>query len=296
MCRSRPSAPRPWRLARAGLLDNRYHTSNARAYLAASGYRGGRFYREVPAISDQGVITASGVAPIDFAREIFQALGPYGSCMLDAWFALFKYGDAAQVFELAKYTNLPTAQPIRSGIYRKSISQGDLFMTLKDFFLAQLDREAALTRKHGASVRGRPKRFQTARAFDGVRLSAALVAHMLGWIAFMIDRDEIDLAEPSSPGVFGRRWSAHQGGIAGRLGYAVCQSPTGAGSHQDEHLLTPWAFKMGGPNASEEPRYLMIMRRRLQPPCASSRTTHGVLCAGVFDRSGALRASADERL
>jgi putative intracellular protease/amidase len=102
-------------LARAGLLDNRYHTSNAREYLASSRYRGGRFYREVPAISDQGVITASGVAPIEFAREIFQALGLYGPCMLDAWFALFKYGDAAQFFELAKYTNRPPAQPMRPG-------------------------------------------------------------------------------------------------------------------------------------------------------------------------------------
>ena len=102
-------------LARDGLLDNRYHTSNAREYLGSSRYRGGRFYREVPAISDQGVITASGVAPIEFAREIFQALGLYGPCMLDAWFALFKYGDAAQFFELAKYTNRPPAQPMRPG-------------------------------------------------------------------------------------------------------------------------------------------------------------------------------------
>jgi len=107
-------------LARAGLLDNRYHTSNARDYLASCPYRGGRFYRDVPAISDQGVITASGVAPIDFAREIFQALGLYGPCMLDAWYALFKFGDANQFFELAQHASQPPTKPMRPGFTESS--------------------------------------------------------------------------------------------------------------------------------------------------------------------------------
>jgi|ERR1700723_256503 putative intracellular protease/amidase len=87
-------------LARAGLLDNRYHTSNAREYLASSGYRGGRWYRDVPAVSDQGVITASGVAPVDFAREIFECLSLFDPGALDGWYALFKHGDASRYYEL----------------------------------------------------------------------------------------------------------------------------------------------------------------------------------------------------
>ena len=89
-------------LARAGLLDNRYHTSNARNYLSATGYRGGGFYRERPAVMDQGVITASGVAPLEFAREIFEALHLYGADALEAWYALHKYGDASAYYELAQ--------------------------------------------------------------------------------------------------------------------------------------------------------------------------------------------------
>jgi len=89
-------------LARAGLLDNRHHTSNAQDYLAASGYRGGRFYRNRPAVTDQGVITASGVAPLEFAREIFEALHLYGADALEAWYALHKYGDASAYYELAQ--------------------------------------------------------------------------------------------------------------------------------------------------------------------------------------------------
>jgi putative intracellular protease/amidase len=89
-------------LARAGLLDNRHHTSNTRAYLAASGYRGGRFYRERPAIADQGVITASGVAPVDFAREVLEMLNVYGADTLDAWYALHKHGDPSMYYGLAQ--------------------------------------------------------------------------------------------------------------------------------------------------------------------------------------------------
>ena len=89
-------------LARAGLLDNRYHTSNARDYVGASGYRGGRFYRDKPAVTDQGVITASGVAPIEFAREIFEALNLYSADALDAWYALHKHGDVTAYYELAE--------------------------------------------------------------------------------------------------------------------------------------------------------------------------------------------------
>jgi putative intracellular protease/amidase len=88
-------------LARAGMLDDFHHTSNSREYLAASGYRGGNFYCDVPAITDEGVITASGIAPIEFAREIFRALDLYSQETLDAWYALFRLGDASRYFELS---------------------------------------------------------------------------------------------------------------------------------------------------------------------------------------------------
>lgn len=88
-------------LARTGLLDDRLHTSNDAAYLAASGYDGASFYRDVPAISDRNVITASGLAPLEFAREIFRILDLYSSGTLESWYALYKYGDAARFYEMA---------------------------------------------------------------------------------------------------------------------------------------------------------------------------------------------------
>jgi putative intracellular protease/amidase len=87
-------------LARAGMLDDFHHTSNSREYLASSGYRGGSFYCDVPAIADEGVITASGIAPVEFAREIFRTLGLYSREALDAWYALFRLGDASRYSDL----------------------------------------------------------------------------------------------------------------------------------------------------------------------------------------------------
>jgi len=90
-----------WALARAGFFDNRLHTSNSPEYLRASGYRGGSLYRKIPAIADGNLITASGAAPIDFAYQIFGLLQLYPDEALDAWYALFKHGDASKFAALA---------------------------------------------------------------------------------------------------------------------------------------------------------------------------------------------------
>ena len=87
-------------LARAGMLDDFHHTSNSREYLASSGYRGGSFYCDVPAITDENVITASGIAPVEFSREIFRTLGLYSREALDAWYALFRFGDTSRYSDL----------------------------------------------------------------------------------------------------------------------------------------------------------------------------------------------------
>lgn len=79
-------------LARGGLLDERGHTSNAREYLAATEYRGAARYEEAPAVTDQNLITASGVAPLDFALHIFHLLDLYRPAVLKAWYHLFKTG------------------------------------------------------------------------------------------------------------------------------------------------------------------------------------------------------------
>lgn len=82
-------------LAREGLLADRLHTSNAASYLKGTGYDAGDFYRDEPAVRDRGLITAGGMGPIEFAREIFAQLGVYEKAALDAWVQLYKTGNSA---------------------------------------------------------------------------------------------------------------------------------------------------------------------------------------------------------
>ena len=79
-------------LARGGLLDHSRHTSNALEYLAATQYRGASRYEDSPAVTDGNLITASGVAPVEFAQHIFQRLNLYSPAVFDAWYGLFKTG------------------------------------------------------------------------------------------------------------------------------------------------------------------------------------------------------------
>lgn len=80
-------------LGRLGLLDTRAHTGNYASQLrdVVPVYRGSALYRDQPqAVSDQGVITASGAAPVSFAREILDAIG-LGSAELFDYLGM--YGD-----------------------------------------------------------------------------------------------------------------------------------------------------------------------------------------------------------
>ena len=66
-------------LARAGVLDERPHTSNSLEFISTHGardYGGIAHYRDLPhAVSDGVVITASGAAPVSFAVACMKAVG-----------------------------------------------------------------------------------------------------------------------------------------------------------------------------------------------------------------------------
>ena len=77
-------------LAQAGLLDDRPHTSNDPGALAqfAPNYRGGAHYVAAPAVVDGDLITATGTAPVEFARAVLDRLGVLRPSTLDAWHRL----------------------------------------------------------------------------------------------------------------------------------------------------------------------------------------------------------------
>ena len=82
-------------LARAGLLDDRRHTSAAAEYLAATGYAGGDHYVDERAVVDGDLITAGPQSPVQFARAALSRLGLASERTLEAYEAVFHRGDPA---------------------------------------------------------------------------------------------------------------------------------------------------------------------------------------------------------
>ncbi|MEO6799700.1 MAG: DJ-1/PfpI family protein [Rhodanobacter sp.] len=81
-------------LARAGLLDRCRHTGNWSGQIAsqAPGYLGASQYdAAVLAVSDGGVITASHLGSIEFAREVIHTLDLYSPSDRQDWYRLFKH-------------------------------------------------------------------------------------------------------------------------------------------------------------------------------------------------------------
>ena len=63
-------------LAQKGLLNNRKHTSNDKDFLkmVCPDYTGSSNYINKPAVVDDNLITASGLAPVEFSYEVFKKL------------------------------------------------------------------------------------------------------------------------------------------------------------------------------------------------------------------------------
>nr|WP_321453847.1 type 1 glutamine amidotransferase family protein [uncultured Carboxylicivirga sp.] len=81
-------------MGQLGLLDQVEHTSNDLYYLKAVApqYKGDELYQNSPAVSDKNIITAKGIAPIEFASAIFKLIALKPDVEIEKWFQLFKNG------------------------------------------------------------------------------------------------------------------------------------------------------------------------------------------------------------
>ncbi|GAP65296.1 ThiJ/PfpI domain-containing protein [Mizugakiibacter sediminis] len=82
-------------LARAGLLDTRWHTSSRPGYLQgfAPDYAGTTLYDPgLLAVEDDRVISASGAGNVEFARAVIRALALYDEVDTAYWYQLYKLG------------------------------------------------------------------------------------------------------------------------------------------------------------------------------------------------------------
>jgi putative intracellular protease/amidase len=81
-------------LGQLGILDKVKHTSNDLNYLKAVApqYSGESNYVNSMAVSDKNIITANGIASIEFAKEIFERISLFEKSDIEKWFQLFKNG------------------------------------------------------------------------------------------------------------------------------------------------------------------------------------------------------------
>jgi putative intracellular protease/amidase len=79
-------------ISRLGLLRGRRHTSNGLEYLRSHvpGYSEAANYVDLPAVRDRGLITASGLGDVEFARELFEELNVLSAKDRADWAAMFR--------------------------------------------------------------------------------------------------------------------------------------------------------------------------------------------------------------
>lgn len=94
-------------LANMGYLDFRKHTSNDLEYLkmVCPNYKGEPFYEKQPAVSDENLVTASGLAPLEFTIEVLKKLDVFAPDTLHAWYNLNKTHKLEYFFQLRNSIN-----------------------------------------------------------------------------------------------------------------------------------------------------------------------------------------------
>ncbi|MFS0728182.1 type 1 glutamine amidotransferase family protein [Paenibacillus sp. 1P07SE] len=94
-------------LANMGYLDSRNHTSNNLEYIkmVCPNYKGEQFYEAGPAVSDANLVTASGVAPLEFAMEVLNTIDVFTPDTLDAWYNLNKTQQPEYFYQLMNSIN-----------------------------------------------------------------------------------------------------------------------------------------------------------------------------------------------
>jgi len=89
-------------LAYNGLLNEIKHTSNSLDYLKmiCPDYRGEKYFLNQPVVIDNNIITATGLAPLEFTYETLKKVNIMKKNTIEAWYNLYKTREDKYFFEL----------------------------------------------------------------------------------------------------------------------------------------------------------------------------------------------------
>jgi uncharacterized damage-inducible protein DinB len=130
-------------------------------------------------------------------------------------------------------------------------------MDMRKFFLEQLEREAAASRKAIERLPEGQNDFKPHPKSMELGYLAALVATMPGWVALMVNHDELDLNGNGKS--FRTRAVASREELLALLDSGVADSRQALEKTTEEHLRKPWKLTMGPQVLSYSPRYSSIM-------------------------------------
>ena len=130
-------------------------------------------------------------------------------------------------------------------------------MELKKIFLAQLEREAAATRRTLERVPEGHNDWKPHEKSMTLGYLSGLVASMPGWAEFMIERDELDLTHPSAE-AFKTKVLENRSELLKTLDDGLTKSRNALERTTDQHLERSWRFVMGGQILFDAPRYVAL--------------------------------------
>ena len=94
-------------LAKAGILDNRPHTSNGAGFLDmfVPEYCGKSYYKDCLSIADENLITAGCTGALLWTKQILERMNVFEKDALDAWYNYFRTGEPQYFFKLMQEVN-----------------------------------------------------------------------------------------------------------------------------------------------------------------------------------------------
>jgi len=130
-------------------------------------------------------------------------------------------------------------------------------MKLTELFLNQLTSEEGGTRRVLERVPEGRNDWKPHEKSMPLGYLSALLAGMPGWIAFMVNRDELDIA--SAEGAkFKPQIPATNRELLDAFDESLAKARRALEETTDQRLMAPWKFIVAGHVADERPRYMMI--------------------------------------
>jgi uncharacterized damage-inducible protein DinB len=127
--------------------------------------------------------------------------------------------------------------------------------TITDLLQAELEREAPGTRRMLERVPEGKNDWKPHEKSTPLGYLAGLVATMPGWIAAMIEQDELDV---TSAGEYQTRVWSTKDELLQAFDKALDKGRKALAATTDEHLMTSWRMLAGGHVVSEQQRYVAI--------------------------------------